>query len=63
VAGRLSRLYELVAGTGQLARFVIFGSFVTAEGEPNDLDVVLLMEDSFNVAAVTDEAALGTAKN
>jgi hypothetical protein len=43
VAERLSRLYELVTSTGQLARFVVFGSFVTAKVEPNDLDVVLIM--------------------
>jgi len=47
-----------VAATGQMARFVIFGSFVTAKREPNDVDVVLLMEDAFDLAAVTGEAAL-----
>ena len=28
VADRLNRLYQLAASTGQLARFVIFGSFI-----------------------------------
>jgi hypothetical protein len=58
VADRLSRLYHLVDSTGQLARFVVFGSFVTAKAEPNDVDVVLLMEDSFDLASVKDEGAL-----
>jgi hypothetical protein len=58
VADRLNRIYQLVASTGQLARFVVFGSFVTAKAEPNDVDIVLLMEDSFDLAAVTGEAAL-----
>jgi hypothetical protein len=58
VADRLNRIYQLVASTGHLARFVVFGSFVTAEEEPNDVDIVLLMEDSFDLASVTDEAAL-----
>ena len=58
VADRLSRLYQLAAATGHLARFVVFGSFVTAKAEPNDVDVVLLMEDTFDLAAVTGEAAL-----
>jgi hypothetical protein len=58
VAERLSRLYELVTSTGQLARFVVFGSFVTAKVEPNDLDVVLIMQDTFDLASVTGEAAL-----
>lgn len=58
VAGRLDRLYTLAATTGYLARFVVFGSFVTAKAEPNDLDVILLMEDSFDLAKVSGEAAL-----
>jgi hypothetical protein len=58
VADRLSRLYELAASTRQLARFVVFGSFVTAKAEPNDVDIVLLMEDTFDLASVTGEAAL-----
>jgi hypothetical protein len=58
VADRLARLYQLAASTGQLARFVVFGSFVTAKAEPNDIDIILLMEDTFDLAAVTGEAAL-----
>lgn len=58
VAARLSRLYQLAGSTGHLARCVVFGSFVTAKADPNDVDVVLLMEDSFDLAAVTGEAAL-----
>ena len=58
VAGRLKRVYELVVSTGQLARFVIFGSFVTAKDEPNDVDIILIMEDTFDLASVTGEAAL-----
>jgi len=58
VADRLSRLYQLAASTGQLARFVVFGSFITAKTEPNDVDIVLLMEDSFDLTSVGGEAAL-----
>lgn len=58
VADRLIRIHQLAASTGQLARFVIFGSFVTAKAEPNDVDIVLLMEDTFELSAVTGEAAL-----
>ena len=58
VADRLTRLYQLAASTEQLARFVVFGSFVTAKAEPNDIDIILLMEDTFDLAAVTGEAAL-----
>jgi len=58
VAGRLDRVYRLAAATGHLARFVVFGSFVTAKPEPNDVDVILLMEETFDLAQVTGEAAL-----
>jgi hypothetical protein len=58
VADRLTRLYQLALSTGKLRRFVIFGSFVTAKVGPKDVDVVLLMEDSFDLAEVSGEAAL-----
>jgi predicted nucleotidyltransferase len=58
VADRLTRLYQLAASTRQVTRFVVFGSFVTAKAEPNDIDIILLMKDTFDLAAVTGEAAL-----
>ena len=58
VAQRLNRVYQLAASTGQLARFFIFGSFVTAKAEPNDIDIVMLMENTFDLASLTGEAAL-----
>ncbi len=58
MADRLNRSYNLAVSTGQLARFVVFGSFVTAKPEPNDVDVVLLMKNTFDLAAVPGEAAL-----
>jgi hypothetical protein len=58
VGSRLDRLFNLAAATGHLARFVVFGSFVTAKAEPNDVDFVLLMEDAFDLTKVTGETAL-----
>jgi hypothetical protein len=58
VADRLNRIYRLAASTGQLSRFVVFGSFITAKAQPNDVDVILIMEDPFDLTLVTDEAAL-----
>jgi len=43
VAQRLERIYRFSVGTGQLARFVVFGSFISAKREPADVDVFLLM--------------------
>ena len=58
VAQRLARIYALARSTGQLARFIIFGSFVTAKREPNDMDIFMLMEDTFDAQQVTGEAAI-----
>jgi hypothetical protein len=47
----LQRIYQLVVATGKMERFVIFGSYITAEPEPHDVDVVLVMKDDFSLAA------------
>jgi hypothetical protein len=58
IATRLERIYRLACSTGQVARFGVFGSFVTEKEEPNDVDVIMIMEDSFDLASVSGEAAL-----
>ena len=58
VATRLERVQELATATGAVDRFFVFGSFVTAKPEPNDVDVFLLMNDSFDLGTVTGEARL-----
>ena len=58
IARRLERIYSLARSTGHLGRFIIFGSFITAKMEPNDVDIFLLMEDSFDVSKVATEARL-----
>ena len=45
----------MAARTKKLARFVLFGSFVTDKPEPNDLDIVLIMADDFDAKSVTGE--------
>jgi hypothetical protein len=58
IGDRLQRIYRLAAATGHLARFVVFGSFVTDKPDPNDVDVLLVMDDSFDANAVYGESAL-----
>lgn len=58
VGQRLVRVYNLAFGTGQMARFIVFGSFVTAKPDPGDIDIFIMMEDSFNVNQVRDQAAI-----
>ncbi len=55
VALRLERVYHWAHSTGHLARFIVFGSFVTHVPDPNDVDVFLLMEDTFDAARLTGE--------
>ena len=55
VAQRLARIHRLALGTGGLARFIVFGSFITDKATPNDVDIFLVMADRFDVATVTGE--------
>ena len=36
IGRRLERIYALASSTGGVARFIIFGSFITAKPAPND---------------------------
>lgn len=58
VSRRLVRIFELASSTGHLSRFIVFGSFVTSKREPNDVDIFMLMEDSFDVSQVTGAATV-----
>ena len=58
LAQRLQRIYDLAVKTAQAARFIIFGSFVTEKPNPQDLDIFLLMEDTFDIRQVAGEARI-----
>jgi predicted nucleotidyltransferase len=55
VTARLIHIYELTRRTGKLLRFVIFGSYVTDKPEPNDIDILLVMTDDFDVPACDEQ--------
>lgn len=55
---RLQRIHEIAVRTRHLARFVVFGSFVTGSATPNDVDVFMVFDDSFDAAACDAEALL-----
>jgi hypothetical protein len=38
-----------------LERFIIFGSYITSKLEPNDVDIVLVMRDDFELATCGEE--------
>jgi len=58
VANRLRQIYERAIASGHLGRFIVFGSFITAKTAPNDVDIFILMEDSFDVNQVAREVRL-----
>lgn len=58
LALRLARIYRIASETGHLARFVVFGSFVTARPEPNDVDVFMIMEDTFDMSLLRGASRL-----
>ena len=58
VGQQLEHIFQLAHSTGQVARFIVFGSFVTSKPSPGDVDIFLLIEDSFDVAQVHGDVAL-----
>jgi predicted nucleotidyltransferase len=58
LALRLERIYKLAVGTSHVARFIVFGSFVTDKIEPNDVDVFIMMENSFDFGQLVGETRL-----
>ena len=47
ITARLERIYELARRTDAVQRFIIFGSYVTAEPNPHDVDIFLVMRGGF----------------
>ena len=58
IGQQLERIFFLANSTGQVARFIVFGSFVTSKPSPGDVDIFLLMEDSFDIDQAHGDAAL-----
>ncbi len=58
VTDRLLRIHELAVAAGHLDRLVIFGSYVSDVAEPNDIDVILVMQDDFRVESCLAESSV-----
>jgi hypothetical protein len=52
----LERIYELARRTESLQRFIIFGSYVTAEPNPRNVDTFLVMRDGFQLHDAPSES-------
>ena len=55
VTARLQRIYQLAKNTGSLQQLIIFGSYITAKSEPNDVDVVIIFSDDFDLTVCSEE--------
>jgi hypothetical protein len=56
LSGRLQAVLDLAATGGKLRRVFIWGSFVTAKTTPKDLDILLIMDEDFEVDATSAPA-------
>jgi predicted nucleotidyltransferase len=52
----LRELLALARSTGYLERVYVWGSFVSAKESPNDVDLLLLVSDDFQLENVAEEA-------
>jgi Family of unknown function (DUF6932) len=52
----LRHIFNLARATRQFERMIVFGSYVSAKSSPNDVDVILVMNDTFNPLAVAGES-------
>lgn len=56
LSGRLRTLLDLAGASGELHRVFVWGSFVTAKPAPRDLDLLLIMDEDFEVDRVAAPA-------
>jgi predicted nucleotidyltransferase len=56
LSSRLRALLALAGASGKLRRVFIWGSFVTAKPAPKDLDILLIMEEDFEVDGIAAPA-------
>ena len=55
VTARLQKIYQIVKDTGNLQQLIIFGSYITTKPEPNDVDVVIIFDDDFDLTVCSEE--------
>lgn len=54
----LRRIHALPVGTGHLEKMLIYGSYVSDKPEPNDVDVILVMQGTFATDTCPGESLL-----
>ncbi len=59
----LTHIYSAVLATGQLERFIIYGSYITAKPDPQDVDIFLVMAQDFDFDRLSGETRLNFSHN
>ncbi len=52
---RVKEILALAKSTGKVERVFVWGSFVSAKDSPNDVDILLVMSEDFQLEAVPEE--------
>jgi predicted nucleotidyltransferase len=55
---RIARIHRIAVATSHLARFVVFGSFVSQKSVPNDVDIFMVFEDAFDASKCDHETMM-----
>lgn len=55
MSARLRRIHQLAKDTNHLQRLIIFGSYITSKPEPNDIDLVLIFDDDFDITTCAED--------
>ena len=55
---RIARIHRIASATGYLARFVVFGSFVSGKPVPKDVDIFMVFDDAFDASRCDDETMM-----
>ena len=52
---RVKEILALAKSTGKVERFFVWGSFITAKESPNDVDILLVMSEDFQIENEREE--------
>ncbi|MFY9224492.1 MAG: hypothetical protein WAQ98_17595 [Blastocatellia bacterium] len=55
ITKKLVKVLNLAKSTNKLSRFIIFGSYITSKLAPNDVDIILVMADDFNIMECNEQ--------
>jgi hypothetical protein len=54
----LNIVFQKAIATKKLRRFIVFGSFVTSKPDPNDVDVIMVMDEEFTLSSCDPESRM-----